>query len=112
MARRKHRKSLSGLRVPKRNRVVARGAVVKVRQGRNGELTGKRGIVMGNVKASAYSRAYGREVYVCQIRGDNVDVITKNITMVDPVGKVKRIPKSCRAAMASYKTAQRGHRNG
>jgi hypothetical protein len=104
---------------------VARGTVVRLRQGRNGELTNRRGIVMGKVKPDNYSRAYGPEVYVCTISGDAVrasrvaskalksgkrkiakaivekhtDVSEKNTTMVVPVGRVKKIPKICQLAM-------------
>lgn len=104
---------------------VARGTVVRLRYGRNGELTNKRGIVMGNVKADNYSRAYGREVYVCTVSGDGASanrraskamkagedrvakaivkkhtgVEEKNISMVMPVGRVKKIPKICQLAM-------------
>lgn len=75
------------------------------------------------------TRAYGREVYVCEISGDAVrasriaskalrsgkkkiakaiverhtDVSEKNITMVVPVGRVKKIPKICLLAMKAEK---------
>lgn len=87
---------------------VARGTVVRLREGRNGVLGNKRGIVISNTKSSAYTRAYGREVHVCVFYGKKpstrtADISEKSVTMLVPVGKVKRIPKACREAMKEYK---------
>jgi hypothetical protein len=106
---------------------VKRGTVVQLRdsQGRVYPGKGARGIVMGNTPPSNYySRAYGREVYVCQVDRDpgfatvlrdahksgdkakvkmlverNTSVHEKNVTMVRAVGRVKKIPLACTLAM-------------
>lgn len=87
---------------------VARGTVVRLREGRNGVATNKRGIVISNVKADAFSRAYGRQVHVCVFYGKKpsartADISEKGAHDLIPVGKVKKIPKACREAMKEYK---------
>lgn len=81
---------------------VKRGTVVRLREGRDGTLTNQRAIVMGNVKASSFSRAYGRQVYVCVISGvrgkRDADVFEKGAGDLYPVGRVKKIPVACRVA--------------
>jgi hypothetical protein len=109
---------------PNKPHRVERGVVVQERVGRNGELTKNRGIVMGNVPADDYSRAYGREVYVCEVfsapgtslvvrdavkRKDAAEIkrvvadatwiSEKNVMMLEPVGRVKKIPQICTLAM-------------
>lgn len=111
-----------------RDKRVNRGAVVKIRRGRNGELTNDRGIVMGYTKASDYTRAYGREVFVCELEpragvetriasdakkmgrkteaqkilANAAHITEKSISMLVPVGRVKKIPPACRAAKKEY----------
>lgn len=83
---------------------VKAGTVVRLREGRSGKLTNMRAIVMGTQPADNYSRAYGRQVYVCQFfRGRHgPHVATTGAGDLYPVGKVKRIPKGCKEAMADY----------
>lgn len=84
---------------------VARGTVVKLRDS-NGRATGKKGIVMSNVAASSFSRAYGRQVHVCLIYGRKVNsalIAEKGAGDLIPVGKVKKIPAKCREQLKTYK---------
>lgn len=88
---------------------VKSGTVVRLRENRSGKLTNMRAIVMGTQPASDYSRAYGRQVFVCQFfgRGQGREryVSTTGAGDLYPVGKVKRIPKTCREALADYERA-------
>lgn len=86
---------------------VARGTVVRLRTGQ-GVATNKRAIVISNVKADAFSRAYGRQVHVCVFYGKSptsrsASISEKGAGDLIPVGKVKKIPKACRDAMKEYK---------
>jgi hypothetical protein len=83
---------------------VARGTVVKLRDSQ-GRAINARGIVMRNEPASDFSRAYGRQVVVCTFHGKKdrkVYVSSKGAGDLIPVGKVKKIPKSCREAVKQY----------
>jgi hypothetical protein len=67
---------------------------------------------MGKVKADAHNRIYGTEYYVCEIGrrrsgARQIDISEKNHTMIDPVGRVKKIPKMCREAMRRERGGQR-----
>lgn len=89
-----------------KNIAVKRGTVVMLRDGQ-GRLTGKRGIVMANQKPSAFSRAYGRQVFVCVVSKArrSSDIYERGARDLYPVGKVKKIPKTCREALAAEKAA-------
>lgn len=99
--------------VKKKGRIVdipvKRGTVVKLRESRSGKVTNQRGIVVGTAPASNFSRAYGRQVYVCTFAPKGMRslsktrVSTKGANDLYPVGKVKKLPKACRAALAEYK---------
>jgi hypothetical protein len=98
------------MRVMKKGKVVdipvKQGTVVRLRTGRNGTLTNQRGIVMGSLPADSFSRAYGRQVIVCTFygkKGRQRFVSSTGAGDVYPVGKVKKIPKQCREAVADYK---------
>lgn len=98
------------MRVQKKGKIVdipvKRGTVVKLRDGRSGNVTNQRGIVVGVVPSSAFSRAYGKQVYVCTIYGKKsrmTAVWEKGANDLYPVGSTKRIPKICREALADYK---------
>lgn len=88
-------------RADKRRIPVARGAVVNVVHPRGG-LAYKRAIVVGVAPASDFSRAYGRQVYVCDARG-RVSVSEIGAGDAIPVGRVKKIPKACVTALQDYK---------
>lgn len=94
------------MRVQKKGKVVdipiRQKTIVRLREGRNGTLTKTKGIVMGLVPPSDFSRAYGRQAYVCTIRGDHVHVHTTGAGDLYPVGRAKRIPKSCQSALREY----------
>ncbi len=85
---------------------VKRGTIVRLRTGQ-GVATNKRAIVMSNVKADAFSRAYGRQVNVCVLYGKGSrmtpSITEKGAHDLIPVGKVKKIPKVCRDAMKNHK---------
>jgi len=81
-------------------RRVERGAVVNVVHPRGGYKF-KRAIVVGVVKPDSFSRAYGKQVYVCDARTGSVSEVGAGDAI--PVGKTKRIPVACRAALTDYK---------
>ena len=82
---------------------LKRGAVVRKRDSRSGSSRGMpRGIILGVAPSSNYSRAYGKEYFVCQISGDYVHVTRKNSAEFIAAGRVKRVPKSCEAALRDY----------
>lgn len=86
-----------------KNIPIARGTVVHLRDS-NGRVMPTKGIVMRNQKPSAFSRAYGRQVMVCVVHGRTFSGIHhKGAGDLFPVGKVKRIPKVCRDALAQEK---------
>lgn len=101
-------------RADKRRIPVARGAVVNVVHPRGG-FKDERVIVVGVAPADDFSRAYGRQVYVCDARGlthargaarDRAGTVSiSEIGAGDaiPVGRVKKIPKACMAALQDYK---------
>lgn len=112
------------LRLPNNKpHVVKRGVVVQIRDNQ-GKLMNRRGIVMAITKESAYSRAYGPEFYVCEVSspagtamvvrdaiksGNKAEIkrvveasaiiLEKNRTLLQPVGRVKKIPQVCTYAM-------------
>lgn len=82
---------------------IRQGTVVRLREGRNGVLTNRKGIVMKLAKPTAFSRAYGRQAIVCTIRenrsnpaGRYYNIFETGAGDLYPVGKVKKIPKACR----------------
>lgn len=80
--------------------------VVRLRdnQGRAYKGSGSRAIVMGSTPSSSFTRAYGRQVFVCHLfaKGKKANVFTKGAGDLIPVGVAKRIPKVCREALAEY----------
>jgi hypothetical protein len=99
------------MRVSKKGKIVdipiRQKTIVKLREGRTGKLTNKRAIVLGVAPASDYTRAYGREVFVCHIGKHYRDYGGTHVTRrgagdLYPVGKAKRIPKQCREALEKY----------
>lgn len=90
-----------------KNIPVARGTVVHLRESRTGKVIKTKGIVMRNLKPSAFSRAYGRQVAVCVPGSTNgrrdFVIYEKGAGDLFPVGKVKRIPKGCATALAIEK---------
>lgn len=100
----------SAMRVQKKGKIVdipvRQKTIVRLREGRSGNLLKTKGIVMGLAPHTNFSRAYGRQAYVCTIRGDYVHVHETGAGDLYPVGRVKRIPKSCRAAFEDYKRSR------
>src|ERR1700730_16661541 len=105
-------------------RTVKRGAVVRIREGRDGVLSNRRGIVMSAAPNSDYVRAYGPEFYVCEVFSEPgtalvvrdavkskdiarikqlvehaTTISEKNVSMLQVVGRVKKIPQICTYAM-------------
>jgi hypothetical protein len=100
-----------------KNIPVKRGTVVMLRDS-NGRLTGKRAIVLRNQTANNFSRAYGRQVDVCVVsrlrinKGPNTHlpmIVGKGAGDLYPVGKVKKIPKVCRQALAEHDADERAN---
>lgn len=99
------------MRVMKKGKIVdipiKRGTVVKLRDS-NGRLTGRKGIVVQNAPDTNFTRAYGREVFVCtfakgfSVRADGSYVARKNAGDLYPVGKVRKLPPACKAALDEY----------
>lgn len=95
------------MRVSKNGKIVdipvRAGTVVKLRENRSGKVTSQKAIVVGAAKASAFSRAYGRQVYVCTMHRDGPSISETGAGDVYPVGRAKRVPKMCKEALADYK---------
>ncbi len=85
---------------------LKRGTVVRSRDSRSGSITGgRRGIIVGVAPSSNYSRAYGKEYFVCQLGfkgAEYAHVTRKNGSEFMAMGKVKKIPAECREALATY----------
>jgi hypothetical protein len=80
--------------------------VVRTRESRSGKLTDQKAIVVGTAPASDFSRAYGRQVYVCQVFGKSkAYVSTTGAGDLYPVGTAKRIPKVCKDALAEFEAS-------
>lgn len=97
----KRRRSLGAVSIPGVG-PVKRGVVVKLRDS-NGRLTGRKGIVVGVQKASRYSRAYGKQVFVCDFVSGGAGVGVKGAGDLYPIGKTKRIPADCKDALRAFK---------
>lgn len=85
--------------IPVRSRTV-----VKLRESRSGRvIDSSRAIVLKNVPPSDFSRAYGRQVFVCQVFSkNNVAVHETGAGDLYPVGVARRIPGVCKRALAEY----------
>ena len=81
---------------------VRAGTVVRLRESRSGKVTEQKAVIVGTAPASSFSRAYGRQVYVCTVRGGSGSVSTVGAGDVYPVGRAKRVPKVCKEALADY----------
>jgi hypothetical protein len=95
------------MRVSKHGKIVdipvRAGTIVKLRESRSGRVTGQKGIVVGAVKADAFSRAYGKQVYVCTVHGREAYISETGAGDVYPVGRGRRVPKVCKAALREHK---------
>ena len=81
---------------------VRAGTVVRLRESRSGKVSDQKGIVVGLAPPSNFSRAYGRQAYVCTIFREGAFVSTTGAGDLYPVGKAKRVPKVCRQALARF----------
>lgn len=101
------------MRVQKKGKIVdipvKTGTIAREREGGSGKvITGKQVMVVGVVPPSAFSRAYGRQVYVCSIYGKKerrVYISTTGAGRLYPVGAAKKVPKICREALTEFKRA-------
>ena len=95
------------MRVSKNGQIVdipvRAGTVVKLRENRSGNVTGQKALVVGAMKPSDFSRAYGKQVYVCTVDRGGASISEKGAADVYPVGRAKRVPKMCKDALAEYK---------
>lgn len=100
------------MRVQKHGKIVdipvRAGTVVKLRESSTGRVTGAKGIVVGLAKPSAFSRAYGRQAFVCAVYGrtranQEAHIHERGAADLYPVGRAKRVPKVCKKALAEYK---------
>lgn len=109
MAKKRRRRGL-GMLVQKHGKVVdipvRAGTIVRLREGRNGVLGKRKAVVVGSAPVSDFSRAYGRQVYVCEVSGrfpGGANVTSTGAGDLYPVGKAKRVPRICKEAMADYR---------
>ncbi len=80
---------------------ATRGAVVSIVHPRGG-LKMKRAIVVGAGARDGYSRAYGKQILVCDLKhGASISEVGAGDAIVH--GRVKKMPKACRVALAEYK---------
>ncbi len=81
--------------------------VVRLREGSGGKVGTRKAIVMGTVtgaKSAAYSRAYGKQVYVCMIvSGHGPYIMVRGAADVYPVGAAKKMPASCTSELRRFK---------
>lgn len=85
------------------------GTIVRLRQGRDGVLTERKGIVLQRAPATDFTRAYGQEVFVCEFfrptggwKGGPV-VSRRGVHDLYPVGRGKqRVPPACKPALEAY----------
>jgi len=81
---------------------VKAGTVVRLREQSSGKVTDQKGIVVGLAPASDFSRAYGRQAYVCTVFREGAFVSTTGAGDLYPVGKAKRVPAVCKRALADF----------
>lgn len=101
------------MRIQKKGKIVdipvKAGTIAREREGSSGKvIAGKQVMVVGAVPPSPFSRAYGRQVYVCSIHGKKarqVYVSTRGVSSLYPVGTAKQVPKICRDALTAFKRA-------
>ena len=101
------------MRVQKKGKIadipVTRGTIIKLRSGSGGKVTNVRGIVVGVVKPDSFSRAYGKQIFVCtfpsrgKAKKSNPVISEQGANDAYPVGRVKKLPKVCREALTEYK---------
>lgn len=98
------------MRVSKHGQIVdipvRAGTVVKLRESRSGNVTTQKAIVVGALKPSRFSRAYGRQVYYCTVYRDGAHIGETGAGDVYPIGRARRVPKVCKVALAEYKRDQ------
>ncbi len=96
------------MRVTKHGKVVdipvRRGTIARTREAGSGVVTKSKVIVVGAAPATSYSRAYGRQVYVCHFFGGSTGAVVSTQAANDlyPIGKAKRIPIVCKEALAEF----------
>ncbi len=83
---------------------VKAGTIVKLRDHRTGKvIDDRKAIVVGLQPPSNFSRAYGRQAYVCVVESkDNAFVKTEGRGDLYPIGRAKRVPAVCRRALEEY----------
>lgn len=80
---------------------VSRGAVVSIVHPRGG-FKHQRVIVVGAGARDSYSRGYGRQVLICDLKhGASISEVGAGDAIVR--GRVKKMPKACRIALAKYR---------
>ena len=83
---------------------VKAGTVVALRENRSGKVDfHHRAVVVGAAPASSFSRAYGKQVYVCTVSRGGAHIHEKGAGDVYPLGKGKRVPAVCKKALREYK---------
>jgi hypothetical protein len=101
---------LAYVRVMKKGRVVdipiRQKTIVKVRDS-SGKVINKRAIVMGLAPENNFTRAYGREAFICFIGKQHKPyggpyVVRRGANDLYPVGRAKHVPKQCREALEQY----------
>jgi hypothetical protein len=95
------------MRVSKHGQIVdipvRAGTIVKLREQRSGKVTGQKAMVVGLAPLDNFSRAYGRQAYVCTIYRDGPHIQKTGAGDLYPVGRAKRVPKACKEALRNYK---------
>lgn len=94
------------MRVEKHGKIVdipvRAGTIVKMRESRSGRVTDRKAVVVGTMPPSDFSRAYGRQVFICEVYRGDAHVHTAGAGDLYPIGKAKRVPKVCKQALAEY----------
>lgn len=95
------------MRVTKHGKIVdiaiRAGTIAKLRESRSGKVTDQKAVVVGQVPPSSFSRAYGKQVYVCVFHGKQPHISETGAGDLYPVGRAKRVPVACKTALREYK---------
>lgn len=98
------------MRVSKHGKIVdipvRAGTIVRTRESGSGIVTSQKAVVVGLAPPDDFSRAYGRQAYVCTVYGKNdAHVNTVGAGDLYPVGRAKRVPKVCLAALQEFESS-------
>ena len=78
------------------------GTIALTRDTRSGKVTDQKVLVVGLAPPDDFSRAYGRQAYICTIHRGRGHVTTCGAGDLYPVGRAKRVPRLCKIALHEF----------